>query len=439
MEELLIMYNSIKPYKYPLHPKVLENLEKNIYSYCTIQIFTQVDPEIQYQHYQILIQLIENVSARQSFSNQCQFQIPFYIDIYQTDIVDFFYEIAQHISIYQLIDLLNYLKHNLFTHTDNITVLNEAINYAKIYIPELKIPEITKNIVLPIPSDEEVKLCKNIYYSNTKDLISYNLSELEITLSKSTIQKLPYHKFTQINPFGFKYILNKITPEIQSIIANLKVSDDKQDSIYQVKSNKIIIKKLYTLQELYNYQILDHPNINKLFMYTNSNTDQFLIFKDLDQTNLDNFLNATKLSDKNKLHLIHQLVQVILDLHTHNFYHGDLKELNIIVYPDLTLKLIDLEKTAHKHDLRFTPALVHLPPYLPPEAYLDKIYRYNHRIDTIPLIIIISRILTNNIYNTIKDFLNHAHNHLPQPLMEMLLDPEKLTIHDIINHWFNEK
>lgn len=439
MDKLLLIYNSIKPYKYPIHPKILARTNNDVYEYYTLQIFSQIDPDMQFQNYRLLEFILSDITGSPKSPKQLYSQLPFYIDFYQSNILYFFHEIAIHVTIYQLIDLMTYLRHHVNTPTDNITILHNAINYAKIKIPELKVPETDQNITLPPLTKEELDICKIIFYSNTENQVSYNLSKLDVTLLKSTIQKMPYHKFKQINPFSFKYTTNQITPRIQSFLADLKISDQQHQTIFTMPEEKLIVKKLRTLQELYNYQITDHPNINKLHAYTTTEQHQFLIFQDKNQKNLHDFLNSTKLTQAQQFHLINQLVQVILDLHTNNFYHADLKEYNIIIYPDLTLKLIDLEKAANQLDLRFTTAFIHLDQYLPPEAYPNVIYRYNHRMDTIPLVIIITRILTNISYQTIKEFLQNAHLHLPQPLLDMLLDPEKLTIHDIITHWFAEK
>ena len=128
-------------------------------------------------------------------------------------------------------------------------------------------------------------------------------------------------------------------------------------------------------QETRTLQILDHPNIVKLFDIIYQKTFFFLILEYCRNGELFKYIiTRGYLSEKEVLQLFTQILKAISYIHSKNIVHRDIKPENILLDQDMNIKLADfgLCRTMKSCSLLKTPC--GSPFYAPPEIIDNEDY-----------------------------------------------------------------
>lgn len=160
----------------------------------------------------------------------------------------------------------------------------------------------------------------------------------EITLNK----KNPSHLFKddfEINEFKFdKKIINPNNSKHNIVYIN------NNNVLKYIEKNDEFINEINIL---YLLKSKCGDNCDKFINYINSYKNNYIMFENAGDTNLENFINSEKfkqISETDLTDICEQLVYIVKILHSIGIFHGDIKPSNILIQKtekQYKLKLID--------------------------------------------------------------------------------------------------
>jgi serine/threonine protein kinase len=130
---------------------------------------------------------------------------------------------------------------------------------------------------------------------------------------------------------------------------NLKTNTQIQTPSLSFSAKKIIDKQAHDyrvmsrlVREIHLMELLEHPNIVKLYETFETSDSLFLVMEYVAGQNLDEYLQQRGgvLSESEARHLFRQLIQAIHTCHRHWIVHRDLKTPNILISKDQKRKVM---------------------------------------------------------------------------------------------------
>lgn len=152
--------------------------------------------------------------------------------------------------------------------------------------------------------------------------------------------------------------------------------------------------------------LVDVQHVTKLvesFIYNDSTV---IVTKFVDGNTLDKLLEGI-IPESDKTHIAHQLIEIVNNIHKHDYIHGDLHTNNIVVDTQLKVTVIDFGTASKINENAYHPL------YPPPEALvlkdnmyiIDPKYRINLKYDYWALGLVLSRIFTNDPIPSASNFM----------------------------------
>jgi serine/threonine protein kinase len=98
----------------------------------------------------------------------------------------------------------------------------------------------------------------------------------------------------------------------------------------------------HLLSEIKILQTIEHPNLVKFFEFFESDHYYLIVMEYIEGETLSQLINSNSvLTECQARRIFTQLIELTSFLHQNNIFHRDIKPDNIIVQPDLNIKLID--------------------------------------------------------------------------------------------------
>ena len=145
----------------------------------------------------------------------------------------------------------------------------------------------------------------------------------------------------------------------------IKVLDER------VRDNPDVVRRF--LNEAHILQVVEHPNIVKLFERGEWQEKPYLAMEYIEGESLHTYLKHSPLTIKRALEVLLEIAYALCHLHTHGIIHRDLKPENIILSSRGTVKLIDfgVARLLAIPSERGPSHLVGTPIYMSPEQHYD--------------------------------------------------------------------
>ncbi|MEP7145059.1 MAG: serine/threonine-protein kinase [Ferruginibacter sp.] len=124
--------------------------------------------------------------------------------------------------------------------------------------------------------------------------------------------------------------------------------------------------------EAYIQSSITHPNIARLYEFTNCGEKHCIVMEYVEGETLDTLLHRKrKLSNEETEDILRQIVSALVYLHKKDIQHRDIKPQNFKIQPDGTVKMLDFGIAKHKYSPKFTQigSIVGTSEYLSPEQF----------------------------------------------------------------------
>ncbi len=139
----------------------------------------------------------------------------------------------------------------------------------------------------------------------------------------------------------------------------------------RLRNNPDIVRRF--LNEAHILQVVEHPNIVKLFDRGEWQAKPYLAMEYIEGESLHTYLKHSPLTVKRALEVLLEIAYALCHLHTHGIIHRDLKPENIILSSRGTVKLIDfgVARLLSIPSEGAPSQLVGTPVYMSPEQHYD--------------------------------------------------------------------
>ena len=124
--------------------------------------------------------------------------------------------------------------------------------------------------------------------------------------------------------------------------------------------------------EAYIQSSINHPNIARLYEFTQLGDKQCIVMEYVEGESLDTLLHRKgKFSNEETENILRQIVDALSYLHKKDIMHRDIKPQNFKVQPDGTVKMLDFGIAKHKYSPKLTQVgfVVGTMEYLAPEQF----------------------------------------------------------------------
>jgi serine/threonine protein kinase len=124
--------------------------------------------------------------------------------------------------------------------------------------------------------------------------------------------------------------------------------------------------------EAYIQSSVKHPNIARLYEFTNAGSNPCIIMEYVEGEPLDTYLlRKSRLSDDEVIRILSQIIYALQYLHGQQIQHRDIKPQNFRIQPDGTVKMLDFGIAKHRYTPKFTREgfIVGTTEYMAPEQF----------------------------------------------------------------------
>jgi serine/threonine-protein kinase len=150
-------------------------------------------------------------------------------------------------------------------------------------------------------------------------------------------------------------------------------------TLNRVAAVKILHQDAYSdrfKNEAYIQSSISHPNIARLYEYTQCNDKHCIVMEYVEGESLDSLLHRKgRISSEETENILRQITSALAYLHKKDIIHRDIKPQNFKILADGTVKMLDFGIAKHKYSPKFTQLgfVVGTMEYLAPEQFEQKV------------------------------------------------------------------